>query len=241
MRLENLKSGKFLRRYKRFLADIEREDGSVLTVHCPNTGAMTGCTELGARAYYSESGNPRRKYRGTLEWLELSSGDRVCINTQRPNLLVKEAIEQRVIPELAGYDEVLSEVTFGCESSRVDLKLRKADHATEDCFVEVKNVTLHEKGIGYFPDAVSQRALKHVRELLHEIEQGNRAVLVFCINHTGIKELRPARKIHYDYALLLQEAASKGLELLAYRTAISSAEIRIVGPVPIRISSLVGD
>ena len=240
MQFHHLQAGRFLRRYKRFLVDLELPDGQSITVHCPNTGAMTGCTEPGARAWFSESANPKRKYRHTLEWLELASGERVCINTQRPNQLVREAIEQGTIAELQGYASLQSEVVYGCEGSRADFMLSNGEGGGEGtdapCFVEVKNVTLLENGVGYFPDAISLRALRHLRELVFEKARGNRAVLIFCVNHTAIRELRPAQKIHYDYAQLLRDASHAGLEILAYRTAISPQEIRIVAPVPVRLS-----
>ncbi len=237
MWFSNLQSARFVQRYKRFLVDLKNADGEIFTVHCPNTGAMTGCTEENALAYYSLSDNPRRKYPGTLEWLELNNGHRVCINTQRPNALVAEAIQQGVIRELQGYRHIQSEQLFGAEGSRVDFKLSAHEQGLPDCFVEVKNATLLQHGHGYFPDAVSIRALKHLRELMLERQQGARAMLLYCVNHTGIEMLSPARHIHPDYAQCVMEAAKAGVEMLAYRTSISPEEIRITDAVPLTLQS----
>lgn len=236
MKFSTLRSGTFLRRYKRFLVDIETRQGELLTIHCPNTGAMTGCLEEGARAFYSESDNKNRKYPHTLEWLALSGDAKACINTQRPNSLVQEAIETGVLAELQGYESILGERPYGKERSRIDLLLSNHQAGQADCYVEVKNVTLCEGSTGYFPDAISVRALKHIRELLEMIKEGHRAALVFCINHSQIQRLKPADKIHLDYGKLLRQAAGEGLELYAYQTEITPEEIKIVRSIPIDLN-----
>ncbi|MDX1453573.1 MAG: DNA/RNA nuclease SfsA [Oleiphilaceae bacterium] len=232
MRFEGLQEGRFIRRYKRFMVDLELSDGQVLTVHCPNTGAMTGCLQPGAKAFFSTSENQARKYPHTLEWLEFENGSRACINTQRPNALVEEAIRNGVIDELEGYACIKREQRYGEEGSRVDLLLTRHDNDQPDCYVEVKNVTLCEGDLGLFPDAVSIRALKHLRELQWERQRGARAVLVFCVNHTAIRRLSPARKVDLDYSELLGVAAESGVEILAYRTEINRHEIRLVERIP---------
>lgn len=236
MKFTTLKYGRFIKRYKRFLVDVELENNKTLTLHCPNTGAMTGCLEHGARAYFSESSNTKRKYPHTLEWLAFKDGSKACINTQRPNKLVQEAIENSTIKELQGYQTCLTEKAYGTENSRIDLLLRQHKAGKPNCYVEVKNVTLCEAGVGYFPDAISLRALKHIRELVSMIKSGHRAALVFCINHTAITQLRPADKIHLDYGKLLREAAEEGLELYAYQTQITPEEISIIKSIPIHLS-----
>lgn len=197
---------------------------------------MTGCLEVGSTAYFSTSENPSRKYPQTLEWFALTNGAKACINTQRPNALVKEAIENGTITQLKGYQTILSEKKYGSENSRIDLLLKDHKNAKADCYVEVKNVTLCEGSTGYFPDAISLRALKHIRELIAMVESGFRAALVFCINHSDIKILKPADKIHLDYGKLLRESAQSGLELYAYQTEITPEKIEIVRSIPIDLS-----
>ncbi len=233
MLVETRATGSFLRRRKRFLVDLALESGEEVTVHCPNTGAMTGCLEHGAEAYCSRASNPKRKYPDTLDWLEFANGHRACINTQRPNYLVKEAVESGLIEPLQGYRTMLPEKKYGAEGSRIDWLLSDHSNARPECYVEVKNVTLCEGEKGYFPDAVSTRALKHLRELMRMVDQGYRAAVVFCVNHTAIRRLYPAKKVQLDYADLLAEARAAGVELMAYRSSISPDEIKLIAEVPI--------
>ncbi len=232
-----LQSGTLIRRYKRFLADIELADGRELTIHCPNTGSMLGCCEPGSRAWFLDSGNPSRKYPCTWELVETLEGDWICINTARANALVAEAIENRVIVELQGYSRLRREVRYGQESSRIDLCLDSPEHPEQPaCYVEVKNVTLRESGgLGYFPDAVSLRGQKHLRELIHMTQQGYRAVLMFCVAHTGIERVRPADHIDPAYGRLLREAAAQGVEVMAYRAIIAPDEIRLNQRIPVEL------
>jgi sugar fermentation stimulation protein A len=161
---EPLIAGTLVRRYKRFLADVVLEDGTALTAHCPNTGSMLGCQTPGSRVWLSLSDNPKRKYAHTWELVELDGGALVGINTGRSNALVREAIESGLMGELGGYDEIRPEVRYGDENSRVDFLLTGTNGA---CYVEVKNVTAAvREGIALFPDAVSTRAARHLRELL---------------------------------------------------------------------------
>ena len=151
----------FLKRYKRFLVDVRLKDGSVITVHCPNSGSMKACQPVEGRAWISDSKNPARKLRHTLEIIEVD-GVLVCVNTQRPNGLIEEAIRDGVIAELQGYEELKREVKYGAERSRIDILLSRGD---ELCYVEVKNVTLGASdGLNRFPDAVTTRGAKHLRD-----------------------------------------------------------------------------
>lgn len=208
--------GRLLRRYKRFLADIQLEDGSEVVAHCPNTGSMMGCQPPLARVWLSPANNPDRKLGYTWELVETGPGELACINTGRPNAQAREAIESGRIDSLAGYRTVRSEVRYGAEKSRIDLLLGNHD-GRPDAWVEVKNVTLNEAGTGYFPDAVTERGQKHLRELMMQAAAGDRAVLLFCVNHTGIREVRPADHIDARYGELLREAAGAGVELLAWQ------------------------
>jgi len=226
----DLERGTLLRRYKRFLADVE-VDGRQFTVHCPNTGAMTNCAVSGSDCWVLDSHNDKRKYRYTWEVATTSTGHLACINTLRANHLVAEAIADEVIAPLAGYEEVSREVKYGAENSRIDFLLTRGD---EKCFVEVKSVTLGVgDGLGLFPDAKSARALKHVRELLAVKQQGHRAVLLFCVQHTGIERVAPADDVDPEYGAVLREAVHQGLEVLAYRARIDCESIALVAPVPV--------
>ena len=208
-----------LRRYKRFLADCELADGTRLTAACPNTGSMLGCATPGSRVWLSQSDSPTRKYRHTWEMVEVGKVT-VGINTGLPNKLVREAIENGVLAELAGYANLRGEVPFGVERSRIDLLLQSPARA--DCYVEVKNVTAAvSDGIALFPDAVSARGAKHLRELMRLKADGLRAVLVYCVQRGDVDEVRPADAIDPLYGRTLREALAAGVEVLAYRAKVS--------------------
>ncbi len=211
-----------MRRYKRFLADIETPSGETFTIHCPNTGSMKNCWVENTPCWYSDSGNPKRKYRHTLEVTTTPEGALAGVNTGRANALVEEAITNGIITELQGYDELRREVRYGDENSRIDLLLSGPQG---DCYVEVKNVTLAEGGRGLFPDAVSSRGAKHLRELQKLAGNGVRAVLFYCVQHTGIETVEAAREIDPEYAQTLDAAVAAGVEVIAYRASISAEEI----------------
>lgn len=230
-----LASGRLIKRYKRFLADIELADSSVLTVHCPNTGSMKNCARPGSQVWFSRSDNPKRKYPNTFELVEVGPGEIAGINTGRANALVKEAIEGDVVTELSGYGSLRGEVRYGREKSRIDFLL--GDHPRlpgQDCYVEVKNVTLGMgDGLGLFPDAVTARGTRHLRELRQIRAEGHRAVLFFCVQHTGVEEVAPAEAIDPDYAAALREAVAGGVEVLAYRARITPEEVTLTYRVPV--------
>ena len=215
----NLLPAKLVRRYKRFLADVILPDGQQITVHCPNTGSMKNCQEPGADIWLSESPNPKRKYRYTWELITTSRGHTIGINTSRANDLVEQAIIDGKIVPLTGYEQLRREVKYGDENSRIDIFMSAENRA--DCYVEVKSVTLLEApvsaGIGYFPDAISQRGAKHLRELMLMQQHGKRAVLFFCVQHTGIRQVQPADHIDQHYGELLRCAADAGVEVLAFK------------------------
>lgn len=214
-----LSSGILLRRYKRFLADVQLPNGEQITVHCPNTGAMTGCANAGDTLWFSTSDNPKRKYAHTWELTQTQGGDFICINTQRANQLVAEALENQWIVELADYREIWAEQKYGTEKSRIDFLLKRQGFA--DCFVEVKSTTLlTENGIGMFPDAKTERGQKHLRELATIAKQGLQAVILFAILHTGIQTFEVARQIDAKYADLFEHAANVGVKALRYKARI---------------------
>lgn len=158
MQLPPLQSATLIRRYKRFLADVQLDNGEMLTIHCANTGAMTGCGEAGDIVWYSHSDSQTRKYPHSWELTELKNGNMVCINTHRSNQLTLEALQNKQIKALAMYEQILPEVKYGEENSRIDFLL-KGD-GLPDCYVEVKSVTLVKNTIGMFPDAVTTRGQK---------------------------------------------------------------------------------
>lgn len=225
-----LQQAKLIKRYKRFLVDIETSQGEI-TIHCANTGRMTGCADFGFTAYYSTSSNAKRKYPHSLELTQNLAGDLICVNTSMANHVVAEAIAKQQIPELLNYDTLKQEVKYGDENSRIDILLSDAEKPA--CYIEVKSVTLlEENGKGYFPDAVTARGSKHLRELVTMKQQGHRAVLFFLIQHTGIKSVAPADHIDANYAIEIKKALAAGVEILCYRTNISSEQIVIDKTIP---------
>ncbi len=228
--------GTLIKRYKRFLADIELEDGSVITAHTPNTGAMTGCSTPGARVWLRDTKNPNRKYPYSWEIVESKPDVLVGIHTGLSNKLVQEAISNGVIKELQNYQNILTEVPYGDEKSRIDLLLKKDNSAdTEQCYVEVKNVTLVEDDIAYFPDAVSVRGTKHLRELMKMVDQGHRAVIFYCVQRNDAVEFRPAKTIDPLYSETLRQAVQAGVEAIVYIAEVSTEEIKLVQSIPVSI------
>ncbi|NUW68528.1 DNA/RNA nuclease SfsA [Vibrio coralliilyticus] len=224
-----LESAILIKRYKRFLADITLPDGSERTIHCANTGAMTGCASAGNTVWYSTSDNPKRKYPNSWELTQTSNGHRICINTARANQLAVEAIEAGVIEELQGYEQLKTEVKYGSENSRIDILLKSQHQPT--CYIEVKSVTLldeEKQGQGYFPDAVTTRGQKHLRELTEMAQNGSRAVLLFTVLHSGIEKVSPAHHIDAKYSQLLKSAQEQGVEVLCYKAELSNTEMKLV-------------
>lgn len=226
-----LQSATLIKRYKRFLADVVTPEGETLTLHCPNTGAMTGCATPGDTVWYSTSDNTKRKYPNTWEITQTQEGAFICVNTLRANAVVKEAIAAGAIPPLCGYSTLKSEVKYGEERSRIDFLLQAEDR--RNCYIEVKSVTLAEKEYGYFPDAVTERGQKHLRELMSVAASGDRAVVFFAVLHSAITRFSPARHIDAKYAQLLSEAHGKGVEILAYKAELSAEIMTLNEPIPV--------
>lgn len=222
-----LEEGRLLRRYKRFLADIETAGGEQLTIHCPNTGSMLNCMSDGCRVWFSRSQDPKRKLPGTWELGETPQGRLACINTARANALVEEALRGGVITELAGFTGLRREVRFGEENSRADFCLQ---FATGPAWIEVKSVTLGfaDSAVAAFPDARTERGARHLRELAAQARAGVRAVQLYCVNLSGIEAVRAAQEIDPAYAAGLREAREAGVEVLAYGAEITPEAIRLV-------------
>lgn len=241
-----LRSAILIKRYKRFLADITLPSGETTTIHCANTGAMTGCATPGDTIWYSTSDNPKRKYPfswelSTTQKTAANSEHHICINTQRPNQLVEEALNGGVIKELVGFNSLKREVKYGQENSKIDVLLTYDD--APDTYVEVKSCTLLDESInnvhgqGFFPDAVSTRGQKHLRELAEMAESGKRAVLLFAVMHSGITQVEPAAHIDKKYALLLADAVKKGVIVLCYRAEFINDEVYLSKKLPFQLAN----
>ncbi|MBT4519023.1 MAG: DNA/RNA nuclease SfsA [Halieaceae bacterium] len=228
MKFDALITARLKRRYKRFLADVELDDGEIITVHCPNTGAMTGCAEPGSPVWLSRSERTTRKYQHTWELVETTQGI-ACVHSAKANRVVREAFEAGVIPGFEAYPRILPEVRYG-RNSRADLLL---EGDRDRVFVEVKSVTLcQESGRGAFPDAVSVRGTKHIRELQAIRDLNTRAVLFFCILHAGIRSVSVAGNIDPVYREALCKAMVAGVEVVAWQADISPSGITLARALP---------
>lgn len=214
------------KRYKRFLADVTLDDGTTVTATCPNTGSMQGLSDPGLTVWLSESDSPTRKYRHTLELVELAQGRKktlVGINTGHPNAVVAEAIAADRIPPLAGYASLRREVKYG-QSSRIDLLLEDPQKGL--AYVEIKNVhLLRTKGLAEFPDSKTERGVKHLEELTAMVAEGHRAVMVYLIQRGDVERFAIAGDIDPKYAAALISARAAGVEVLAAVCRISTGEI----------------
>ena len=231
--------GRLVRRYKRFLADVELvETGEIVTAHCANSGSMLSVNEAGAEVWLSPARNPDRKLKFTWEMIRIG-GTLVGINTHLPNAIVAEAIEAAQVPELTGYASLRREVKYG-ENSRIDLLLEK-DGPGEGakCYVEVKNVTmkrdLSKKAPVEFPDAVTARGAKHLAELTNMVRDGHRSVMFYLVQRADGPAFAIAGDIDPAYAKGLAAARSAGVEALCYGCRLSKREITVAGPVPLLI------
>lgn len=215
---DNLQQATLIKRYKRFLADVRLADGEEVTIYCPNTGSMTHCAEPGDSIFYSTSSNAKRKYKYTWELTLNQAGQWICINTAKANQFVGHALRANLIDALTGYQSIKAEVKYGSENSRIDFLLK--DENKVDCYVEVKSCTLLDEtfgsGKGFFPDAVTLRGQKHLRELIEMKQQGLRSVLVFAVLHTGIKSVQAAAHIDAKYAELFEQAKKQGVEVVCF-------------------------
>jgi sugar fermentation stimulation protein A len=227
----SLIEGVLIKRYKRFLTDVRLLSGDEVVAHCPNTGAMTGCADPNMQVWLSASDNPKRKLGFTWELGVTEKGHWIGINTNNANKVVGEALTAQRVKSLEEYGSVQAEVRFGQENSRIDFLL--TGQGKPDCYVEVKSVTLLEGQQGYFPDAKTVRGQKHLRELTAMVEQGHRAVLLFCVQHTGIQSVKVAEHIDPKYAQMFVRAVEAGVEVLAYACAINKQNITLNQQLPV--------
>jgi len=220
--------GILLKRYKRFLADVRLDNGRIVTAHCPNTGSMTGCSESGQPVYLSLHDNPKRKLNYTWELIEMPTS-LVGVNTLVPNRLVFQSAAAGLISELAGYETVEREVKIG-NNSRLDLRLSNGE--TDRCYVEIKNCTLVDDGVARFPDAVTARGLKHLKELESLVDSGCRCVMFYFIQRMDARIFKPADQIDPDYGNGLRRVVNRGVEILAYDVSIDLSGIKLNRKIP---------
>lgn len=223
--------GRLVRRYKRFLADVETADGRVLTVHCPNPGSMKGTDTPGSAVRCSTSENPRRKLRHTLEMIRVGR-IWVGLHASRANQVARLALERGAIPGLEGYGEVESEVTVH-GGSRLDFRLRGHPTDRRPAFVEVKSVTLAEGRRARFPDAVTTRGRRHLEALADLHRDGARAALLYVVQRADCDEVEPADDIDPEYGRALRSAVRAGVEVFAVRARVRSEQIRLEEPLPV--------
>ena len=223
---KDLIHGRLIRRYKRFLADVLLDDGAQVTAHCTNSGSMKSCLEEGAEVWLSPVDDPKRKTQFTWEMIRIG-GDWVGINTSNPNTLAFEWISQGIIPGLDGFTELKREVKW--EDSRFDLYGETPDCS---CFIEVKNVTLKEGERALFPDAVTERVRKHLNTLIRVKQSGMRAVMLYVVQRMDVEVFSTAREIDPAYAETLDEAVSKGVEVMVAQAKVSPEGITFSRMLP---------
>ncbi|MBC8269463.1 MAG: DNA/RNA nuclease SfsA [Rhodospirillaceae bacterium] len=228
-------AGRLVKRYKRFLADVELEDGTIVTAHCANSGSMLSVKEPGSEVWLSPARNPERKLRYTWELIKIGKTF-VGINTALPNAIVEEAIKRDKIPELAGYASLRREVKYG-NNSRIDLLLE--DPARPICYVEVKNVTLR-RGLNKgdpveFPDSVTTRGAKHLVELADMVKQGQRSVMMYLVQRQDGDTFTIAGDIDPDYKAGLETAIAAGVEVLCYQCTLNTKGIEISKPLKLAL------
>lgn len=233
-----LRSGRLVRRYKRFLADIALDPhqgatGEVITAHCANPGSMMGVAPEGARVWVSRSSSKSRKLPYSWELVEVDGG-LAAINTSNPNAIAAEAIAANRIPALSGYPRLSRERPYGA-SSRIDILLED-DEGGRACYVEVKNVHLmRTRGLAEFPDCVTARGAKHLAELSGVVASGGRAVMLFIVQRSDCDRLSPARDLDPAYAAALSDAASAGVELLCYDCTVTLDGVSLRHRLPVEL------
>jgi sugar fermentation stimulation protein A len=221
-------SGTLISRYKRFLADVQLDSGEIVTAHCPNSGAMTGCSQPGRRVFISSHDDPRRKLRYSWQLIDMPTS-LVGVNTMIPNRLVAQSVKQGLIRDLLGYNNIFSEIKVG-NHSRIDLLLENSQK--DRCYVEVKNCTLVEKEQALFPDAVTTRGKKHLVELQTLVTKGHRCVMFYLIQRMDAQRFSPADEIDPGYGKELRKAVANGVEILVYDVQIDYEQIKIHQKVP---------
>ncbi|MCY7384615.1 MAG: DNA/RNA nuclease SfsA [Microcoleus sp. CAN_BIN18] len=221
--------GTLIKRYKRFFAEIELDSGEIITAHCPNTGPMTGVLIPGNPVLVSASDNPKRKLAYTWELIKVCDTvpTWVGVNTGLPNRVIKLALELRLFPELGDYSLIKPEVVYGKDKkSRVDFWLTGEG---KPIFLEVKNTTWVKDTLALFPDTVTERGQKHLRELIEVVRQGSRAVMLYFINRGDCTDFAPGDSADRLYGQLFRQAMSEGVEVLPCRFDVTPEGLRYLG------------
>jgi sugar fermentation stimulation protein A len=226
-----LKPATLIKRYKRFLADVILDDHTVITVYCPNTGSMRSCSTPGNRVYISRAENQNRKYPFTLEMIK-EGQTWVGVNTSLTNRIVAEAIENGEVAEFIDIDSIRHEVKTSAKT-RLDLLLRRGE---QKIYVEIKNCSLVEDGVAMFPDAVTVRGTKHLRELAELVRQGHEGVIFYLVQRDDAVSFRPAAHVDPVYAEALAEVSKKGVQVLVYQAAVRPDSISVVQALPFTIT-----
>lgn len=223
---KKLLKAKIIKRYKRFFVDVLLNDNSVLTAHLPNTGPILGAWKEGQDCYLMEKDNPKKLSHG-LELIH--DNGLVGINTQIPNKLVRKLLEERQIDELVDYTNIFAEFSIG--DSKLDFKVTGDN--IPDCFIEVKNCSGQEEGIAFFPDTKSERACKHVKELINLKKAGNRACLIIVVQREDVVGFKPGKKFDPEYAELFKQAEIEGVEIIIYNCKVDLEGIEIKSRIPV--------
>lgn len=226
-----LEEAKLIKRYKRFLADIITPTGEQLTIHCANTGSMLNCMQPGGRIWFNRSSDPNRKTSGSWILSETPQGRLACVNTGLANKIIEEALWQNNISELEGFINLRREVNYGIENSRIDFCLEYPDHTT--AFIEVKNVTLGftNTDVAAFPDAITTRGTKHLRELIELAKHNIKTYLFYCVSLTHVCAVRACQEIDANYSNTLQIAQQAGVKIIAYNCSITPNSIKLNKPL----------
>lgn len=225
-----LTTATLIKRYKRFLADVKLDDGTTITVHCPNTGSMLSCSTPGSRVAISTSDNPKRKYPNTLEMV-MDNNTWVGVNTSLTNSLVADAILNEKIDPFKEVVSVKREVKVS-NKSRLDLMV---EHSLGTTYVEIKNCSLAVNGCAMFPDAVTTRGSKHLTELMQLVEDGSGGCIFMLVQRMDAERFAPADQIDSVYGETLREAVRQGVQLLVYQAEVSPAGIELVRPLPVTL------
>jgi sugar fermentation stimulation protein A len=224
----DLITGHLVSRYKRFFADIELENGEVITAHCANTGPMTGVCKLGSPVLVSHHPSPKRKLAYSWEAIYLDE-QWIGINTSLPNRVIGHMLDHHLLPELEPYNTVKGEVAYGNEKSRIDFLLTNGEDSSQKTYVEVKNTTWCMGSLALFPDTVTTRGQKHIRELISVLTEDTSAALIFFINRGDCDRFAAGAEADPEYARLLKEAIAKGVKVLPCRFAIEPPKITYLG------------
>ena len=233
--VDPLISGRLIKRYKRFLADVELENGKLVTAHCANSGSMRSINQAGSEVWLSPAQNPNRKLKFTLELIKLNKSY-IGVNTALPNLIVEGAIRNKKISELEGYSNLRKEVKYG-KNSRIDILLEDQDRS--NCYVEVKSVTM-KRGLKKsdpveFPDAVTKRGTKHLSELTEMVAKGHRSVMFYLVQRQDSDFFTIAADIDPDYNTALEKAIAAGVEVLCYQCKLDTKRIEISRPLKLSL------